>query len=326
MLQSHEKLNEALLVKTKDGSFKLWKDGRFEDLPSEEVMVRQEEIVVHTPTAMVEEKPTANFYFSVDDEEDVRQHQSKAKVSNQKVKEYIENLASFIIKSSNIDNTKISNNLRNIIISLLREVRSIAETKEALLKSAVIGGAGLTKEEAERVVVWAEKERNKAEEAIRGGKLDVLPTEKDNQVDMRDEAQKIEQDVKKTQKIVEANEIQYQKEERELLHQTIGAVEELALMTLSDFRKLGDNPTEAADRIWDKINLLEDESLIKKNEGIKAWQKSETGRLYLVMGAESMAQNITVKAVSEKRKETGKPYLTSEEFDAIADLNRKLAY
>ncbi|HRY63669.1 MAG TPA: hypothetical protein P5267_03660, partial [Patescibacteria group bacterium] len=109
-------------------------------------------------------------------------------------------------------------------------------------------------------------------------------------------------------------------------HIITGPVEEIKHLSLNDFRRLGANPLEAAGRIWEKINLLEDESLIKKDEGTRAWRQSEIYRLYLAIGGESMTEKKSISQVINERKAAGKLFLMPEEFNAVADLNRKLTY
>ena len=54
-----------------------------------------------------------------------------------------------------------------------------------------------------------------------------------------------------------------------------GPVEELRAITLVDFRRLSRDPSEAAMKIKDKIDLLTGESFEKRSAGIAAWTASE---------------------------------------------------
>ena len=106
----------------------------------------------------------------------------------------------------------------------------------------------------------------------------------------------------------------------------LGPVEEIRTLTLDDWRRFG-KPENAAAKIEEKINLLAEESLLKKAEAIKAWKESEVNRLYLEIGRESIEKgNISVAQVIEERKKQEKKSLSLEEFNAVAELNQKLRF
>jgi len=104
-----------------------------------------------------------------------------------------------------------------------------------------------------------------------------------------------------------------------------GPVEELKTLSLVDWRRWG-SPKEAVQKIEDKINLLAEESLVKKSEGIKAWKDSEINNLYLDIGAESIDQGKPVTEIILQRQKKGFPTLTEEEFNSVVELNQKLRF
>lgn len=103
-----------------------------------------------------------------------------------------------------------------------------------------------------------------------------------------------------------------------------GPLEEIQSMTPDDFRKLSKNPKEAADKILDKIKLLEDEAFSKRIEGIQAWKRSNINQLYLQMLDECIEKHCPIEQINEEFKKQGKPYLTDEEIDAIIYINSKI--
>jgi hypothetical protein len=105
----------------------------------------------------------------------------------------------------------------------------------------------------------------------------------------------------------------------------MGPVEELADIDLDEFRRQGTNPTEAADRILEKIDLLEHDSWTMKIEAIKAWRRSSANQLYIQIGRESMDTNQSVAEVIRKRMQNNQSYLLLDEFLAINSLNSRLA-
>jgi hypothetical protein len=106
----------------------------------------------------------------------------------------------------------------------------------------------------------------------------------------------------------------------------VGPVEELREMTLVDWRRLNANPALAAEKVKEKIGLLERESFTKKLDGIKAWQESEVNKIYLEIGRESLQKGLSVDKIIASRSAAGQPAITFEEYRAIMELNRYLRY
>lgn len=114
-------------------------------------------------------------------------------------------------------------------------------------------------------------------------------------------------------------------EEIKVQPRVYGPIDELKTITLIDWRRWG-SPKEVAKKIQDKINLLAEESLVKKSEGIKAWKGSEVNQLYLDIGVESINQGKSVNEIISQRKQQNKPTLSEEEFNAVVELNQKLRF
>lgn len=109
-------------------------------------------------------------------------------------------------------------------------------------------------------------------------------------------------------------------------HKLIGPIEELKNFTLNEFRKLGNTPQESVQKIEEKINILEKDSLLKKAEGIKAWQNSEINKLYLEIGKTGLEKNIPISKVIDEKINNNLLTLTIDEFETITDLNKKLRF
>lgn len=105
-----------------------------------------------------------------------------------------------------------------------------------------------------------------------------------------------------------------------------GPVEELASMTLQNFRRLANGPAQQADKILAKIALLEKDSVTKKAQGIEAWRNSEVYRLYLDLGEESLKSAKNIAAIIQARQDSQQNTLSVEEFAAISDLNKNLRF
>jgi hypothetical protein len=106
----------------------------------------------------------------------------------------------------------------------------------------------------------------------------------------------------------------------------MGPLDEIKYMDLINFRRLGKDPLNTAEKIKSKINLLEEEGYSKKLAGIKAWRLSPVNKLYLAIGHLSISANKSVDVIIEERKMKGQDYLTNQEFEAIMDLNKSLRF
>jgi hypothetical protein len=102
-------------------------------------------------------------------------------------------------------------------------------------------------------------------------------------------------------------------------------IDELRFMTLEDWRRYPSSK-DAMNRVIEKIDLLAEESILKKAEGISAWKESEVNKLYLEIGIEAMEKGKPVEEVIKERLKENKPTLTIEEFLTIAELNQKLRF
>ncbi|MBI2098942.1 hypothetical protein HYT45_00825 [Candidatus Uhrbacteria bacterium] len=105
-----------------------------------------------------------------------------------------------------------------------------------------------------------------------------------------------------------------------------GPVEELAQMTLIEFRRLSKDAKEAVLKIGDKIDLLEEEDFGKKVAGIKAWQGSGVNKLYLDLLKDGLNRGVGISAIIDEKAKGGAETLTKAEFDAIMELNRNLRF
>ncbi len=104
-----------------------------------------------------------------------------------------------------------------------------------------------------------------------------------------------------------------------------GPVEELRAITIVDFRRLSKDPAEACVKIKDKIDVLAEQSYTRRTEAIAAWGASEVVRTYLELMGEGL-NGLPLKDAVAARQAGKKPYLTPEEFQAVAALSRQLRY
>ena len=97
-------------------------------------------------------------------------------------------------------------------------------------------------------------------------------------------------------------------------------------MNLVNFRRLAPDPESAAQKIQDKIELLEEQGFNQKVAGIKAWRRSPLNQLYLALSHEAFAMGEDMAVILEEKKSVGGETLKPREFEAILQLNTRLSF
>lgn len=106
----------------------------------------------------------------------------------------------------------------------------------------------------------------------------------------------------------------------------MGPIDELAHMTLVNFRRLGVTAEMRTQKIREKIELLEQDSFALRSQGVEAWKNSEVNRLYLTLGQESIVKGVPVADMIRQKENEKQTTLSWEEFNSVADLNKSLRY
>lgn len=107
---------------------------------------------------------------------------------------------------------------------------------------------------------------------------------------------------------------------------TLGPIEELLEFKVKDLRQLSPDPKQVMQMLKGKLDLLEEDSIGKKAQGIQAWKSSEVNDLYLAIGQESLIQEKSIDTIIQERQKNNMSYLTPEEFASVADFNRSLRF
>lgn len=105
----------------------------------------------------------------------------------------------------------------------------------------------------------------------------------------------------------------------------MGPVEELGNMNITEYRRLSPQPQQAATKILEKLDLLGQESIGKRAEGIDAWKRSPLNQQYIAIGNMSLEKGVPVSDVI-KEQSVDPDSLTEDEFETIADLNRNMRF
>jgi len=106
----------------------------------------------------------------------------------------------------------------------------------------------------------------------------------------------------------------------------ISLVDELRSISLAEFRRLAKDPQAAADKIYQKLETLGEESFEKRTQGIMAWQSSPIQQSYLSLLGEALKQGKSVQEVADAKRAAGQDSLTPAEIAAVISLNSRLHY
>ncbi len=105
-----------------------------------------------------------------------------------------------------------------------------------------------------------------------------------------------------------------------------GPVEELRMLTLSDFRRLSSDPKQAILRIRDKVELAAQEGYEHRIAAIKAWRESPLSQLYVSVSREALMGGKSIVDVLTIKRSTGEDTLREDELHAVVELNGVLRF
>ncbi|MCX6744781.1 MAG: hypothetical protein NTX82_04620 [Candidatus Parcubacteria bacterium] len=100
-----------------------------------------------------------------------------------------------------------------------------------------------------------------------------------------------------------------------------GPIDELASLSLIDFRRLSKDPQKAIEIIRQKLEVLENDSLEKRAAGIKALKNSPLYKIYADIMNKAFVNNQSYDQIIAQRGD-----ITPAEYKAIMDLNKSLKY
>ena len=106
-----------------------------------------------------------------------------------------------------------------------------------------------------------------------------------------------------------------------------GPVDELQTLDLTDFRRLSSDPTQAATKLKDKVDLIEDQQgHAEKIAAIDAWRTSPLHKMYVDLTREAVLAGVPVTQVLEQHRTAGEETLSDEELAAIMHVNSELRF
>lgn len=104
----------------------------------------------------------------------------------------------------------------------------------------------------------------------------------------------------------------------------LNSAEGLADMTVGDFRLYSTNPKEAARFIFHKTRKMVIDAPADRTKIRQNFSNCELYKLYLSQGKEALDTKNSISLVAEQRKKQGRPYLSEEEYKAIAAVGRAI--
>ena len=280
--------------------------------------------------------------ITLDLEEDEKEIKKYATYNREHVTEEREELdkkVEKIIRESGkrIEDEEMEKRFKNIILAQLKEVRKSIETKEALMRPKKMGGMEMSEKEAGRIAEMIKDSRVIKDirdvgdvrkdlrfkiQNLRGEKQ-IFPKPSISSTSPASSTSQASQTPppSSTSQVHSTSSTSSEKSPK-----LTGPIEEIRELRLQDWKKLADIPKERAEKIKEKINLLEEESIERKASAIRAWKESEVNQLYLEIGRKSMEQGRSIADVIAERIQQGRSVLSLEEFEVIADLNQALRF
>lgn len=248
----------------------------------------------------------------------------------------------------------MSARLEALVVTRLRDVRDQAELRQQLLKTSTDGGVGMPPAEAERVAGRIESYYAKLQQQLLKTKKEHIVSElkrEERKTTVRREEGSamaeyanqvwIENRIAKADTSATMGHSQAVRPTpppnpapdtgitpRAVMQDVVpaparllGPIEELASMTLADFRRLAKHPSDAVARILEKMRLLEEEDYRQRVLAVSAWHSSEPARLYFDMTRRALEEGISVAKQLGVESATS---LTAEEYNAIMKLHETL--
>ena len=105
-----------------------------------------------------------------------------------------------------------------------------------------------------------------------------------------------------------------------------GPTEELKTLSLADFRRMSKDPLQAATKVKDKVDLLEDQGYDKKVEAIQAWRSSPMNQMYVALTRDTVLKGVPLQEILSQKRQAGEEIFTDEELKAVMKLNADLRF
>ncbi|MCR4314245.1 MAG: hypothetical protein NUV84_03295 [Candidatus Uhrbacteria bacterium] len=105
-----------------------------------------------------------------------------------------------------------------------------------------------------------------------------------------------------------------------------GPIDELRSLTLTDFRRLSKDPSQAATKVKDKVDIMEEQGYDRVVEAVQAWRGCALNQMYVSLTREAVLTGTSVTELLSRKRIAGEETLSDEELKAIMKLNAELRF
>jgi len=312
--------------------------------------------VMFAPLLPTIKDKNAAFYFHPTDEEEVAGIAKKMKPVKEDFKKYSLNKIWLKIKEHYqlaLTEEEVKR-FKTIIFNYLRDRKTSLATSASLIQSSATGGLSLAPELADKLLSFLKEIKEKIK--VAGGlvveeiedplataawppevKAPVIsPFDQLNGVLRPQAAVNNQSETRVSPPVGQAKvnsnpiirrplkKLNYQFLDVKKDSRLMGPVDELEVLNLETFRRLGVNTAERINKLSVKFKLLAKDSLVKRATGIAAWRSCPLYKMYMAVGEASLNGDLTAEQIIAKYSAQGKVIMNFEEFNAISDLNKEL--
>jgi hypothetical protein len=236
---------------------------------------------------------------------------------------------------------QIKSRFTNVLHTYFRGIRGKSEVEYILTLPRAAGGLELPKEKAEIIVSLlthhSEVTNKERRDIVLKPKERIIPPQTEEKAEIKKPEvvpqmtpvappkQMIQPQIIRPTDVIHPGP-QSRVGDVQIKNKLVGPIEELTYMTVEDFRRIGKNMEEIVSSLLEKVQLLSDESLARKIQGIKAWKQSPVFMLYLGMSMQGILQGKTIEQIIIDKQRNHEECLTLSEFEGISHLNSQLVY
>jgi len=221
--------------------------------------------------------------------------------------------------------------LKSLVISKIKDIRSDDQIAEYAMKPVASGGLGFSQEQVEELLMVIGADTARITDKKNTDRTDVGIIKPKSEFPMSNKAQISNIPASPAGGQYPISSQKRISEVKPILHDIVppvveekrgvGPVEEMATITLVEFRRLSSKPEEAVRILTEKFENQKNESLLLYNRSVAGWRDSQLYRLYQTLIATAVNQKLKIASLLTGGKEN----LTAEEFKAITQLNKNLS-
>lgn len=345
-----------IIIKDQDGSYKILRDGKFVPLDEAEAKMHAldagpkrapdapkspqpptfpTKIPVQTakPAAPVPMKAPQSMPMKTAAPVTASKPSSMPPAMNAREEDATTKQAEAILQKTNLTfaSGEIRSRVKNVLVSHLKGIRKPFETKLYLIKGVRDGGAGLTEQEAEIVLMAASG--FKARSSAAPQKLE--PPSTDKPMTPVGKEVSVPRTPPVTSNIPAMPEMTMEAAKpvgpafapRPTLAdvqkpmRTLGGPVDQLSYDLMTWRRLGQDPRDRIKKVETQLDVLEQDGYPERLKGLLSWHNSEVVRKYIEAGKKSVESSTSLPQMLGSGSENELSYA---EWQAIADLNARI--